>query len=161
MLETVPKKDGIPDPNTLKVSNQPGNSGEHVALEQLKGRKVGDMGFRLVSILHGGLSQVYKSLVMVICCSYRTSCRKQTHPHIPLLRLQPRHHTMQVSLIHHIHILVRIRHCRMSYLCRILVTSESRLLTYTGKDRMARSSGSGIHCYVDTGRRLCAITVCR
>lgn len=46
MLATIPATDPQPDPSTLRLSNQPGAGGEAVSFEALKGRKVGDMGFR-------------------------------------------------------------------------------------------------------------------
>jgi hypothetical protein len=46
MLATIPASDPRPDLSTLKLSNQPGSSSEAVPFEALKGRKVGDMGFR-------------------------------------------------------------------------------------------------------------------
>jgi nuclear protein localization family protein 4 len=46
ILDTVPKNEAQPDPNTVTLSNQPGASGEKVTLAALQGRKVGDMGFR-------------------------------------------------------------------------------------------------------------------
>lgn len=47
MLDSIPKseRDEI-DPTTLRLSNQPGTSGESVPFDALQGRKVGDMGFR-------------------------------------------------------------------------------------------------------------------
>lgn len=46
MMDQIPKADsaGI-DPTSLKLSNQPGDKGEFVAFEMLRGRQVGDMGF--------------------------------------------------------------------------------------------------------------------
>ena len=49
MLAALPKDDVPPDPSTLRLSNQPGNSGETVPFDALVGRKVGDMGFRYVT----------------------------------------------------------------------------------------------------------------
>ena len=46
MLEALPKSEGPIDLSSVKLSNAPGESGEKVSLEALKGRKVGDMGFR-------------------------------------------------------------------------------------------------------------------
>ncbi|WVR05934.1 nuclear protein localization protein 4 [Kwoniella sp. DSM 27419] len=45
MLGTIPKGDEQPDPATLKLSNQPGSSGEQFPFSALVGRTVGDMGF--------------------------------------------------------------------------------------------------------------------
>ncbi|BEI83557.1 hypothetical protein CcaverHIS002_0401610 [Cutaneotrichosporon cavernicola] len=45
ILESVPKNEAQPDPNTVMLSNQPGANGEKVSLAALQGRKVGDMGF--------------------------------------------------------------------------------------------------------------------
>jgi nuclear protein localization family protein 4 len=47
MLDNIPKaeRDEI-DRTSLRLSNQPGSSGECVHFDALKGRKVGDMGFR-------------------------------------------------------------------------------------------------------------------
>lgn len=45
ILDTVPKTEH-PDASTITLSNQPGNRGDKVTLEALKGRKVSDMGFR-------------------------------------------------------------------------------------------------------------------
>lgn len=42
----MPKNEPQPDPDTVALSNQPGASGEKVTLVALRGRKVGDMGFR-------------------------------------------------------------------------------------------------------------------
>lgn len=46
ILDTIPKDEPQPDPATLSLSNQPGASGEKVGFDALRGRKVGDMGFR-------------------------------------------------------------------------------------------------------------------
>lgn len=42
----MPKDEAQPDPATLNLSNQPGAGGEKVSFDALRGRKVGDMGFR-------------------------------------------------------------------------------------------------------------------
>lgn len=46
ILDGIPKSEAQPDVATVKLSNQPSSSGESVSLEALKGRTVGDMGFR-------------------------------------------------------------------------------------------------------------------
>lgn len=46
LLSSIPKSEGPVDPKSVKLSNAPGENGEKVTLEALKGRKVGDMGFR-------------------------------------------------------------------------------------------------------------------
>ncbi|KAK4683809.1 nuclear protein localization protein 4, partial [Tremellales sp. Uapishka_1] len=57
MLATIPSSEA-PDPATLRLSNQPGASGESVPFDALAGRSVGDMGFS-----HGDLLFVsYKPL---------------------------------------------------------------------------------------------------
>ncbi len=50
MMAALPKDEAPPDASTLRLSNQPGSSGESVPLEALVGRKVGDMGFRYVRL---------------------------------------------------------------------------------------------------------------
>jgi hypothetical protein len=46
ILDTIPKDEDKPDPASLQLSNQPGGNGEKVGMDALRGRKVGDMGFR-------------------------------------------------------------------------------------------------------------------
>lgn len=45
MLDALPKSEGPIDPASVKLSNAPGESGEKVTMDALRGRKVGDMGF--------------------------------------------------------------------------------------------------------------------
>ena len=46
MLATLASVDPPIDLSTLRLSNQPGASGESVSFDALVGRKVGDMGFK-------------------------------------------------------------------------------------------------------------------
>jgi nuclear protein localization family protein 4 len=46
MMDQLPQADAATiDRSSLKLSNQPGDKGESVPFDALKGRKVGDMGF--------------------------------------------------------------------------------------------------------------------
>jgi nuclear protein localization family protein 4 len=46
MMAQIPAAESAAiDPSSLKLSNQPGEKGELVAFDALRGRKVGDMGF--------------------------------------------------------------------------------------------------------------------
>lgn len=47
MLETLSGSGDKVDESTIKLSNQPGASGEQLPLSALNGRTVADMGFRL------------------------------------------------------------------------------------------------------------------
>lgn len=47
MLDTLPKGAGEkPDEDSLRLSNQPGASGEQLPLSALVGRTISDMGFK-------------------------------------------------------------------------------------------------------------------
>ncbi|WWC86305.1 nuclear protein localization protein 4 [Kwoniella dendrophila CBS 6074] len=76
MLDTIPKSDEQPDPQTLKLSNQPGSSGESVPFSALVGRTVGDMGFS-----HGDLLFLSYKPISADPQSHPTTQASSSHPH--------------------------------------------------------------------------------
>ncbi|WVQ62138.1 nuclear protein localization protein 4 [Kwoniella botswanensis] len=76
MLDSIPKSDEQPDPSTLKLSNQPGASGESVPFSALVGRTVGDMGFS-----HGDLLFLSYKPISADPSSHPTTQASTSHPH--------------------------------------------------------------------------------
>ncbi|WWC58679.1 nuclear protein localization protein 4 [Kwoniella dejecticola CBS 10117] len=76
MLDGIPKSDEQPDPSTLKLSNQPGSSGESVPFSALVGRTVGDMGFS-----HGDLLFLSYKPISADPQSHPTTQASSSHPH--------------------------------------------------------------------------------
>ncbi|OCF41793.1 nuclear protein localization protein 4 [Kwoniella heveanensis CBS 569] len=80
MLATIPKGDEQPDPSTLKLSNQPGSSGESVPFSALVGRTVGDMGFS-----HGDLLFLSYKPLSTPAADPQSHPKKEStssHPHV-------------------------------------------------------------------------------
>lgn len=45
MFASIPKSEGAVDISSIMLSNAPGDKGERVSFDALKGRKISDMGF--------------------------------------------------------------------------------------------------------------------
>ena len=113
ILATIPSSEAQPDPSTLKLSNQPGPNGESVPFDALKGRKVGDMGFRWVwgdphSIVRyirahkpSRIKDADQSSVMGTSCSSPTSLFLPTPLHTLRQKRRATRHTLP-SRIHRI-----------------------------------------------------------
>lgn len=156
-MDTIPKDEPQPDPATLSLSNQPGASGEKVGFDALRGRKVGDMGFRWAT-----WRNTFSLLaVMVISSSSRTSRSRTGRPSQPSRRRRLRLHPRQLRLPRQRAPAV-VTPSRRDQLLPALISARllSPRSTSTGARRMARSNGSVTLLSVDTARRLCAITAC-
>ncbi|EIW72439.1 hypothetical protein TREMEDRAFT_58601 [Tremella mesenterica DSM 1558] len=105
MLGTIPKSDPQPDPSTLRLSNQPGSSGELVPFQALIGRKVGDMGFSHGDLLFMSYKPLEADSTSHPTTEASTSNSLPTQPdpsHPHTITDPPLHHTVALKDLSHV-----------------------------------------------------------